>query len=156
MLGAGVFVLFYMLMRGKRRKRDPLDHHAGPGLSLSQQRRTEEQMQHLLVELAEMSRQISAQLDTRSKKLELLIHDADERIAVLRTMTETRASSTSSRPAHPAHDVNDEGPPAAPLDPRHAQVYDLADKGRTATQIAEELARPRGEVELILALRPRA
>jgi len=37
----------------------------------------ERQMQSLLVELSEMSRQISAQLDTRSAKLELLIKEAD-------------------------------------------------------------------------------
>jgi len=32
----------------------------------------------------------------------------------------------------------------------------LADQGRSATDIARELNRPRGEVELILALRPAA
>ena len=40
-------------------------------------------MESLLVELSEMARQISAQLDTRSQKLEILIREADEKIAAL-------------------------------------------------------------------------
>jgi hypothetical protein len=42
-----------------------------------------------------------------------------------------------------------------PLDPRHVAVYELADKGLSIPQIAQRLSRPAGEVELILALRPR-
>jgi DNA-binding NarL/FixJ family response regulator len=41
------------------------------------------------------------------------------------------------------------------LDPRHAEVYALADQGQSAYDIANQLGRPRGEIELILALRPR-
>jgi hypothetical protein len=40
-------------------------------------------------------------------------------------------------------------------DARHAGVYELADAGMPAGQIAQRLARPSGEIELILALRPR-
>ena len=39
------------------------------------------------------------------------------------------------------------------MDPRHAQVYDLADEGLSAPEIARQLGRPSGEIELILALR---
>ncbi len=39
------------------------------------------------------------------------------------------------------------------IDPRHAEVYMLADQGRSSRQIAQQLQRPEGEVELILALR---
>jgi hypothetical protein len=34
-------------------------------------------------------------------------------------------------------------------------VYALADQGQSAYDIANQLGRPRGEIELILALRPR-
>jgi hypothetical protein len=39
------------------------------------------------------------------------------------------------------------------IDPRHALVYALADQGRSFKDIAQELNRPSGEIELILALR---
>ncbi len=42
---------------------------------------------------------------------------------------------------------------AAKDDNRHADIYRLADGGRSARQIAQELNRPYGEVELILHLR---
>jgi hypothetical protein len=40
-------------------------------------------------------------------------------------------------------------------DPRHVEVYTLADQGLALAEIAQRLKRPNGEVELILALRPR-
>src|SRR5438552_680935 len=65
-----LYALFRPSMRGKRA--DPLER-SPLSTRLAQQRNTERQMESLLVELSEMARQISAQLDTRSQKLELLI-----------------------------------------------------------------------------------
>jgi hypothetical protein len=45
--------------------------------------------------------------------------------------------------------------PAAPAEP-HAEIYALADRGLSFRQIAHPLDRAYGEIELILALRPRA
>jgi hypothetical protein len=45
--------------------------------------------------------------------------------------------------------------PAAPAEP-HAEIYALADRGLSYRQIAHQLDRAYGEIELILALRPRA
>lgn len=128
-----------------RRKNDPLAK-APAFASLSQQRATERQMQNLLVELAEMTRQVSGQLDTRSTKLEQLIQQADERIAQLQKATNGQFQQTNIDSPAPAE-------PEPMPDPRHAEVYSLADQGHDVHQIASELGRPRGEVELILALR---
>ena len=38
---------------------------------------------------------------------------------------------------------------------RWAEVYRLGDEGLTLSEISRRLARPNGEVELILALRPK-
>jgi hypothetical protein len=38
-------------------------------------------------------------------------------------------------------------------EPRHQRIYELADRGLTAVQIAQELQARPGEVELILNLR---
>jgi hypothetical protein len=134
-------ILYAVFVRPKmKEKKDPLSRPLG----LSRQRDVEKQMETLLVELSEMARQITGQIDTRSAKLEALIAEADEKIAAL------RASPGPAGPAAVGRDV-----PSAAEDRRHAAIYELADAGLSAGQIAQRLSRPNGEVELILALRSR-
>jgi hypothetical protein len=140
--GVVMFLIAYMVIRPMmKRKKDPLEKSAVPS-SLAQQRSVERQMQNILVELSEMSRQITAQLDTRAAKLELLIKDADERIAKLQASVPV--SDAPFAPRLPAEPV---------VDPRYAEVYSLADQGRSATEIAAALNQPYGEIDLILKLR---
>lgn len=180
-IAVGVLALAYLYLRPmlKKKRRDPLEK--APFSSLSQQRSVEREMQNLLVELSEMSRQITAQLDTRAKKLDLLIQEADQKIAHLTRLSREGASDDRAIGSSPA---NVEGEAAAepfgklrmsvnsldsqegsagtsteepiddtPPDPRHAEIYALADEGIAAPEIARQLGRPRGEIELILALR---
>jgi DNA-binding NarL/FixJ family response regulator len=139
---AAALTVLYAVMRPLKKKKDPLAHPTN--LSLAGQRAVEKQMTELLVELEQMARQMTAQLETRAVKLELLIKEADEKIATLRQVQ-------GSNP-RPARIDSIPGLPAAP-DTRHAQVYELADQGRSARQIAQQLNRPQGEIELIIALR---
>jgi hypothetical protein len=93
-------------------------------------------------------------LDTRLAKLEALIRDADERIDRLQRLTRQVQGE-------PALDVTVDDEEASapsptrttPAEHRHAEIYSLADQGRAAADIAHELSRPVGEVELILSLR---
>lgn len=153
-----IFYVTVVRPAGKKKK-DPLAKPFSAS-GLSHQRNTERQMQNLLVELSEMARQITAQLDTRTQKLLMLIQDADERIAALQKIDRTPAPVRQTIPTQSWSAAVE--PPAAvelppePVDEQHQQVYTLADDGRNATDIARELNRPRGEVELILALRPTA
>ena len=143
---AGVTIL-YAVLRGSRGKKDPLAR--GPSsASLARQRNVERQMESLLVELSEMSRQITAQLDTRAAKLEALIHEADEKISVLRQGSQMPTQAVTANVAPPQWT-------AASIDPQHEAVYALADQGKPTAEIARQLNRPNGEVELILALRAR-
>lgn len=157
---AAALTVLYALMRPfKKRRTDPLARPAG-GLSLAGQREVERQMTELLVELEQMARQMTAQIDTRAAKLELLIKEADEKIALLRTLaqgaTSAEGAATVAVPSATSSEQADLAPGLAPvIDPRHAQVYELADAGLNARQIAQQLGRPYGEVELILAIRPR-
>jgi|HubBroStandDraft_6_1064221.scaffolds.fasta_scaffold571304_1 hypothetical protein len=154
-----VLTILYAAFRSFFRKKDPLDKPPAFG-SLAQQRSVERQMQNVLVEMSEMARQITAQLDTRAAKLESLIKDADQRIAAMK-------SQPAVPPQNPPQ-YQQQSPPAAGsgsgpfmaestdqpmIDPRHALVYALADQGRSPKDIAQELNRPSGEIELILALR---
>ena len=165
-----VYITFVRPLRQKKKEKDPFDRPARRA-GLSQQKVVEREMSNLLVELSEMARQLTAQLDTRAAKLELLIREADEKILLLQKagvggigteshprrsdFLEPAASAVSAlegvimearAPIHAAM-------PEPPLDPRHARVYDLADEGHSPQEIARQLDRPSGEIELILALR---
>jgi DNA-binding NarL/FixJ family response regulator len=146
-------MLVYLFVRPSLRRKDPLTRPGGS--SLSQERSVERQMQNLLVELSEMTRQISAQLDTRAAKLELLIREADEKIDRLQTTMRSAASTDAIAPRTGSESPLDSAPTST-IDPRHARIYELVDAGQTVSQIAQSLNRPSGEVELILALRPKA
>lgn len=147
LLAVSVLALAYILLRPKLKRKDPLSQ--SPATLLAQQRNVERDMGNLLVELSNMSRQISAQLDTRAAKLELLIQEADQKIAAL------KAQGDHVPPAPPGVRLAPQSLETE-FDDRHAQVYRLADAGQSCTQIAHQLDRPNGEIELILALRPKA
>lgn len=99
----------------------------------------------LLVELQELSRKISADIDMRFAKLEVVIQAADRRIAALSRLTRQGGSSGEQKPRS-----------GSDLDDRHAVVYELADAGHPVLDIARELGKTPGEVELILNLRKQA
>src|SRR5690606_5777268 len=101
------------------------------------------------------------QLDTRAARLELLMKEADRKIAELqRAGASSNHDGGDARPMPP--ESSDEPPPAAasrsdaPTELRHADVYALADAGHSPQEIAQRLDRPSGEIELILALRSSA
>lgn len=158
MIGLGAFVLVYLMilrpmMRGRK---DPLTSPRGGGgigSSLSSQRAVERDMQNLLVEYEQMIRNMTAGLDTRAAKLELLIKEADDKLAALRAATAAAVGGASDRT--PIDSGRREPPAPAPAgpDPRHVEIYTLADQGLSARDVARKLGRPNGEVELILALR---
>lgn len=155
-IAVGIMGLAYLLLRPKfgRKKRDPLE--SVPRLSLSQQRSLEREMNNLVVELSEMARQITAQLDTRATRLELLIKEADSKIAELQRLQNAAGEGAVSQPAKPSAPSPDPAPESSPEsaeDLRYSEIYALADAGHSAQDIAQRLDRPSGEIELILALR---
>ncbi len=84
----------------------------------------------------------------------MLIRDADKRIAELSAAVADRqrplpfeVTLTEETPDA------DEGTASESSDERFAPIYQLADKGLTARQIADKVDRVQGEVELILGLR---
>jgi hypothetical protein len=170
LMGMGVMACMYLTVRP--RKKDPLAGGAPVRSSLAQQKALERDMQHVIVELSDLTRQMSAQLETRAAKLELLIRDADERIAELRATHAAALAPVSSAVvavAEAAPRPQAAAPAAEPVpamrlvkDPedrfsedRWNDVYLAADAGHSIAEICRTLGRPRGEVELILALRPK-
>ena len=171
--GFGLLGYFYLRSRGGRR-RDPLSRaprEIAGAVDLARHRATERQLEGLLVDLEQMSRQISAQLDTRAARLEALLNEADEKIAALDRANQLPIA-TSQRERDPFFTAKPQAaveraesssspeppnlsPPPDGVDRTTARIYALSDEGRPTGQIAMEINRPQGEVELILALRPR-
>ena len=140
-IGVGALTIFYTVLRPMRRRKDPLKK--APSLSLAGQREVERQLTELIVELEKMARQMTAQLDTRAAKLEMLIEEADLRLAALKSATASTPAPVQSEPIKEISNVPDT---------RYDAIYDLAAQGQSPRQIAQQLSRPYGEIELILAL----
>jgi hypothetical protein len=153
--GIAVLAVAFVYYRSRMKtKMDPLTRPPAFN-SLAQQRSVERQMQNLLVELSEMARQVTAGLDTRAAKLDALIREADEKIATLAALQQAAATNHHAPAAAEPSPAPIPPPCAYEPDPRHVEIYTLADQGQTPSQIAGQLNRPNGEIELILALRPR-
>ena len=118
-------------------------------------------IEEVMSDLDELARQVNGKLDLRFAKLETVIRDADARIEQLtRLLRAERGQPTldvtiSDEAVEPSAPSDaDTRPDASDIErPRHADVYDCADKGLTPVDIASKTNRTTGEVELILALR---
>lgn len=139
-------------------------------------REVSEEIQALLADLEETSRRLTAQLDNRYTRLEQLMAEADEKIRRLEALTsaagksggDTGIAAGSTPVAHVTEPLATEaqrtlarlrqerGAPPPALDPAYEPIYTLADRGKSSREIAQELGRQPGEIELILALRQHA
>ncbi len=153
LLVAGIVILLVVTARHRQ-----VRAAAGKSISKSDRRRdratgdeTLREVEAVMAQLDQLSRQIHGKIDLKLVTLQKLIRDADQRIDQLsRLQRVTQCETTfdveleSETPDRPNEDT-----PQGP----HDAVYRLADSGYTPLQIAKELARHTGEVELILSLR---
>ncbi|MGB2986094.1 MAG: hypothetical protein WBE26_09445 [Phycisphaerae bacterium] len=118
------------------------------------QRKTTRDVEEVMLELDQLSRQIHGRIDTKLARLEAIIHDADQRIDKLSRLTRAVEGQPTLEitlgeedPLKPSSNTPkaDDGP--------HATIYRLADRGLSPNQIAREVGKLNGEIELILALR---
>jgi hypothetical protein len=136
-VGLGVLILLITLIMRQRHTPAVGSAHLTP----AQQRALERDVSNLIAALSDMAQAVGGELDFRAGRLEKLLAAADERITRLEELS-------------PSAHVTAPTTTAAP-DARHAEVYSLADRGLSSIDIAKHLCRPKGEIELILALRPR-
>ena len=153
-----IYLIFVRPMR-KGKKKDPLAR-TPVDRNLSQHRAVERDMTALLVEYEQMMRKMTTQLETRVLKLEMLLQEADQKIATLSAAPSIPLSSNidSSRDDSGIGFGASAFPQAFVLrpenvEPQHVDVYALADAGMSYRQIAQKLDRAYGEIELILKLR---
>ena len=141
-IAALVAVMILPRMLRRRRKASPVPEYR-PNTGTSAVKAAEE----VSVQLYEVGREMQAQLATKMKMLDALLEEADDRIAKLRALTGERpAEGPGERPRSAAVD-------RAPISPRHARVYALADEGLAALEISRRTGIQVGEVNLILELR---
>ncbi len=139
-------------------KMPPASSGAASGPSRESAQRLRSEVESAIVELQNLSRRISSEIDTRFARLEAAISDADRRIATLQRLIEM--ADLDERPA--SRDAKEGERSTANMaakssstDPqdRHSVVYEMADAGKSAIEIARQLGKTPGEVELILNLR---
>lgn len=116
---------------------------------------TQDRLERLMADGEELTRRLAAILDNKAARLEILIEQADQRVQELQAAAEAvQAQPQAASPRSAGLALTEAGPPAAePIDPLHRKVYDLADQGLPPVDIARQIDRPTGQVELILALR---
>lgn len=160
LLPLGIMLLIaWAMMRLANRKRK-----TGNILSASEQLERNRQargmqgdLEQLMVEIEQLARRFSSQLDAKTVHLEQLIAEADERIKKLESLegSATSAAKTDPTDAETAPPKVSAPPnePEQPDDPLTESIYQLADSGLDAHKIATELGEHVGKVELILALR---
>ena len=169
--------ILFLILHWRRKAVTQQNHPARPAIPSANPlsvREVTSEVQALLGDLEETSRRLAAQLDNRYTRLEQLLAEADERIRRLETLTSPGPGGGAPEPAAPApaeapiqSAVGDaqrtlsrlrqeRGAPPATADPAYAPIYALSDGGKSPREIAQELGRQPGEVELILALRRRA
>lgn len=106
--------------------------------------------QGLAADLHDTARRLGAQLDNKAHRLEKLIEEADQRIAALGHRTGPAENASDGAPAPPTRSNGERQ-----IDSLTQEVYEQADAGRSAVEIAQRLDEQVGKVELILALRAR-
>ncbi|MEM1354868.1 MAG: hypothetical protein AAGH88_08295 [Planctomycetota bacterium] len=151
-----MFIIAAMFSLGRSRKRSAQGKvTARDNLERARQRQgVRDDLESLMVDIEQMARRLSAQLDAKAVQVEKANREADERIAQLLALREQLA-----RPGDPqAMDLTDPAPAPSPGDPAEGdplthQVYALADQGLGPGDIARQLNEHAGKVELILALR---
>ncbi|VAX42585.1 hypothetical protein MNBD_PLANCTO03-1477 [hydrothermal vent metagenome] len=123
---------------------------------------TNDRLDRLMTDAEELTRRLAAILDNKAARVEILLEQADERLRALEAAANAAEQPTPPHESHPAShpaaplsltDPPPAAPEADPIDPLHRRVYDLADRGLTPVDIARQIDRPTGQVELILALR---
>ncbi|TVS03063.1 MAG: hypothetical protein EA423_08800 [Phycisphaerales bacterium] len=152
----GFVVLMYTLLRAYRRSAARREDRGTPreqiqGVREDAAKRGRASVDFAAAETLDMIERLSAQLDNKASRLEMLLAEADRRIDELHGLR--RAAPPAS---HPTRDVADRAEREAPgegADPVRSRVYEMADRGVGADEIARAVQRPRGQVDLMLALR---
>lgn len=131
-----------LLPRLRRRREAP---HERPGAFGEGEERARAELERLLAEIQDLSREHIARLDTKIRLLTQLLAECDQKKKELETLLGRAASAGPSKP--------EPSPPPRPANPLHDQVWSLQDAGKDPLEICSATGLEKGEVDLILGLR---
>ncbi|HZE96491.1 MAG TPA: hypothetical protein VE981_05665 [Planctomycetota bacterium] len=107
---------------------------------------TREELERLLTEIQDLSREHIARLDTKIRMLNQLLLECDRKKRELEELlTKTGGTAPAAATSTPT--------PTRQANPLHTQVYTLQDSGKEILDICAATGLEKGEVELILGLR---
>lgn len=128
-----------VLPRLRRRRDGPREVLGSFGSSSGGAR---EELERLLTEIQDLSREHIARLDTKIRMLNQLLLECDQKKRELEALLGKIPGSAEKS-----------APPARASNPLHDQVYSLQDSGKELLDICAATGLEKGEVELILGLR---
>ena len=141
LLVVGALFVAVVLPRLRRRGGGPQETLGSFGASAGGAR---EELERLLTEIQDLSREHIARLDTKIRMLNQLLLECDQKKRELEELLgKAPAADPSAKPA----------PAARATNPLHDQVYSLQDSGKEVLDICAATGLEKGEVELILGLR---
>lgn len=120
---------------------------------------------HAMTARAQESVQVLiTQLENKAARLEVLLDTTEARIAEFDAKLDQMVTQSSPSTPHPTNrqpprlaasqpPAQAEADQAPTIDPLHKRVHALADQGLDSVEIARQINRPTGQVDLILALR---
>jgi hypothetical protein len=139
-IGVVVALFIAVVVPRLRRRRRP--EGPPPGTFDAGTRDARYELDRLLTDIQDLSREQIAKLDTKIRMLNQLLLECDHKKRELEDLL-GRAPSTPTPPTIPQR----------PSNPLHDQVYSLQDSGKDLDAICSATGLEKGEVELILGLR---
>ena len=135
----GALFIAVVLPRLRRRRDGPAETLGSFGASSGGAR---EELERLLTEIQDLSREHIARLDTKIRMLNQLLLECDQKKSEIEALL-GRLPMTDAPTKPPTRTAN----------PLHDQVYTLQDSGKQLLDICAATGLEKGEVELILGLR---
>lgn len=150
----GLLLVVGFMLRNSRKRRNagklpPVSEwgKAPETATRSPRRSTPDDIARWEVQMHDLARDLTGQLDSKIAILQILLRDAHQQIARLEAATAPGRSArrTTATPSSAA--------PVAKIDPRITEIHRLADDGYSSAAISYETGTPVGEIELILSVR---
>ena len=142
LLVVGALFVAVVLPRLRRRGNGPQETLGSFGASAGGAR---EELERLLTEIQDLSREHIARLDTKIRMLNQLLLEVDQKKRELEDLLAKTGGAPAPGQLPPS--------PAKSQNPLHSQVYSLQDSGKEILDICAATGLEKGEVELILGLR---
>ena len=137
-------LFFIVVLPRLRRRRSPAASER-PGTFDAASGTMRDELERLLAEIQDLSREQIARLDTKIRLVNQLLIECDQKKKELETLLGRAVGAGLSKLEAP--------PPPRPANPLHDQVYALRDAGKNLFDICSATGLEKGEVELILGLR---